>query len=376
MSNSIDLPPMPEKSRRHPVRTFALTAVSLGVLLGGTYYWKQYNDAQAPVWHAHSTPVNAMVIQPQDLPNQLEAVGSLKAVQQVTLAPESAGRLAYVHFESGQHVKANTLLAQLYAGTEQANLLSAQAKFAYAENQLKRAQKLVKTGAESIDVLQERQSAFDQAQSEVQFAQAQLRQKQIIAPFSGELGVKRVDLGQYVNPGEAAVTLTSLDKLHVEFTLPQQNLSALNIGGDVHFTTDAYPNQTFTAKVNAIEPQVDRNTRNVLIQGVLDNPGHQLRPGMYGKAELELPATQNAIILPETAVQISAQGYSVTVIRGDKPTEKGNADIISVQVGKRIDNAIQITKGLQAGDVVVLVGQNRVQPGAEVTVKTLENGEQ
>lgn len=375
MSNGIQLPPMPEKSRRHPVRTFALTAVSLGVLLGGTYYWKQYNDSQAPVWQAHSTPVNAMVVEPQDLPHHLEAVGSLKAVQQVTLSPETAGRIAYLHFESGQHVKANTLLAQLYAGQEQASLLSAQAKFNYAEHQLKRAKKLVKTGAESIDVLQERQSAFDQAQSDVQFAQSQLRQKQIIAPFSGELGVKKINLGQYVNPGEAAVTLTNLDKLHVEFTLPQQNLAALNMGGKVTFTTDAYPDHTFTATVNAIEPQVDRNTRNILIQGTLDNPDHTLRPGMYGKAELALPPTPNTIVLPETAVQISAQGYSVTVIRGENAKEKGKADIISVQVGKRIDNAIQITDGLKAGDVVVLVGQNRVQPGAEVTVKTLEHGE-
>lgn len=376
MSNGIQLPPAPARKGKHPLLTIVLTIVVLAVILGGIYLWKYTRDQNQPGWQPHPVSVTAMTVKPQPLSRQLEAVGSLTAVEQVTLSSEVAGRIENIAFHSGQLVEPNQTLVQLFDGQEQAQLTSAQARLKFALHQLKRSQRLAPSGAESLDVLQERQSAYTQALGEVKRVEAQIRQKQILAPFAGQLGIRQVNLGQYLNPGDDAVTLTALDKLYVEFTLPQQEFSAITIGGDIHFTSDAYPQRNFTAKVHAIEPQIDRDTRNILVQGELENPDLALRPGMYVNAALQLPANPDAILVPETAVQISAQGYSMVVVRGDNASQQGKADIIAVKIGQRIDNKIEIIDGLNAGDVIVTVGQNRVQPGADVVVQQLvDNGD-
>ncbi|MDH1470361.1 efflux RND transporter periplasmic adaptor subunit [Shewanella sp. GD03713] len=371
MSNGVQLPPAPVEDNQHLKTTLLITAVFLALVLGGVYYLKAYLAGHQSHWQPQAVPVSAMQVTAGPLPMQLTAVGELTAVQQVTLSADVAGRVDAIRFHSGEHVKPQQLLVELYNGPEQATLQAAQARLAYAKHQLARSQQLAPSGAESLDVLQERQSAFAQAQADVQAAQAQLRQKQILAPFAGELGIRQIDLGEYVNPGAAAVTLTALDKLYVEFTLPQQNFAAIKVGGDIMLSSDVYPQQQFSAKVHAVEPQLDSDTRNIRVQGEFNNAEQLLRPGMYVNAALQLPAAQNTIVVPATAVQTSAQGYSMVVVRGDNAKQQGKADIVAVEIGKRIDNRIQITSGIQAGDVIVVTGQNRVQPGADVVVQNL-----
>ncbi|WP_024873453.1 efflux RND transporter periplasmic adaptor subunit [Tolumonas lignilytica] len=369
MSNGIQLPPVPVANNKQGKVTFIVTIVCLAFVLGGVFYWKKALTSGAKGWQPQAVPVTAMTVTPRTLDQHLDAVGTLKAVQQVTLSAETAGRIEALNFHSGQIVKPQQLLVQLYDGTEQAALSTAKAKANYARLQLKRSQQLAPKGAESVDVLQERQSALAQAQAEVQQAEALIRQKKILAPFTGLLGIRQVNQGQYLNPGQQAVTLTALDKLYVEFTLPQQQFSAIQPGGKVKLTTDAYPNQSFEATVNAVEPQVDNDTRNILVQAEFENPKQSLRPGMYVNAALVLPPTSNAILLPATAVETSAQGYSVVVIRGEQAHQKGNAEIVAVEIGQRIGDEIQILSGVKAGDVVVTAGQNRIPPGAEVVVQ-------
>ncbi|KFZ37261.1 hemolysin secretion protein D [Shewanella mangrovi] len=366
------MPPAPVSQNKHLTRTLIITAVFLALLLGGVYYWKAYLSSHQAHWQPQAVPVTAMQVTAAPLPLALNAVGELKAVNQVTLSADVAGRIDGIHFHSGEQVSADKLLLELYNGPEQAALQAAEARVAYAAHQLKRSQQLAPSGAESLDVLQERQSAFAQAQADVAAAKAQLRQKQIIAPFAGQLGIRQINLGQYVSPGQQAVTLTALDKLYVEFTLPQQDFAAVKVGGEIALSSDVYPQQHFSAKVHAIEPQLDNDTRNLLVQGELENAELLLRPGMYVNAALSLPAQIDAIVVPATAVQTSAQGYSVVVVRGDNATKQGKADIIAVEIGKRIDNRIQITSGIQAGDVIVVTGQNRVQPGADIVVQHLQ----
>ena len=372
MSNGIQLPPAPVSQNKHLTRTLIITAVFLALLLGGVYYWKAYLASHQVHWQPQAVPVTAMQVTAAPLPLALNAVGELTAVNQVPLSADVAGRVDAIHFHSGDKVSADTLLVDLYNGPEQAALQAANARLAYAEHQLSRSKQLAPSGAESLDVLQERQSAFAQAKADVAAAKAQLRQKQIIAPFAGQLGIRQIDLGQYVNAGQQAVTLTALDKLYVEFTLPQQQFAAVKVGGEIALTSDVYPSQQFTAKVHAVEPQFDNDTRNLLVQGELDNSNLLLRPGMYVNAALTLPAQTDAIVVPATAVQTSAQGYSVVVVRGDNASKQGKANIVAVGIGKRIDNRIQITSGIQAGDVIVITGQNRVQPGADVVVQHLQ----
>ncbi|MCH1921611.1 efflux RND transporter periplasmic adaptor subunit [Shewanella sp. A3A] len=371
MSNGVQLPPAPVSDGKQLRTTLIITGVFLALVLGGIYYWKAYLASHQTHWQPQAVPVSAMQVTAAPLPLQLSAVGELSAVQQVTLSAEVAGRVDSLHFHSGEQVKPQQLLAELYNGPEQAALQAAEARLAYAKHQLNRSQQLAPSGAESLDVLQERQSAFAQAQADVNAAKAQLRQKQILAPFAGELGIRQIDLGEYVNPGDAAVTLTALDKLYVEFTLPQQNFAAINVGGDITLTSDVYPQQQFSAKVQAVEPQLDNDTRNVRVQGEFDNAEQLLRPGMYVNAALNLPAATNAMVVPATAVQTSAQGYSVVVVRGDNAKQQGKADIVAVEIGKRIDNRLQIVSGIQVGDVIVVNGQNRLQPGADVVVQQL-----
>lgn len=364
---------LPEPSRAaprliRPTRTMLLTIVLLFVLLGTLYLWRGWRASQAQAWQPQAVSVAAMVVQSRDIPAALEAVGSLRAVREVTLSPEIAGRVSAIHFEAGQPVGAGALLVQLFDGPERADHRAAQAKAAFAGIQVARSQELAPTGAEPRETLEQRRADRDQAAAAVQQIDARLVQKQVRAPFAGILGIRQVNLGQYLNPGDAVATLTALDSLFVDFALPQQELSRLKPGATVIVTSDAWPGRRFTAKVNAIEPKIGADTRNVSVQALLGNGDRALRPGMYVTAALELPVQQGALLVPATAIQTSAQGDSIIVIRGSNARVGGKAEIVPVQTGRRVGNDVVVTRGLRAGDVIVTEGQLRVQPGAEVKV--------
>ncbi|KZC80139.1 efflux transporter periplasmic adaptor subunit [Sphingobium yanoikuyae] len=364
---------LPEPSRVaprliRPTRTMLLTIVLLFVLLGTLYLWRGWRASQAQAWQPQAVSVAAMVVQSRDIPAALEAVGSLRAVREVTLSPEIAGRVSAIHFEAGQPVGAGALLVQLFDGPERADHRAAQAKAAFAGIQVARSQELAPTGAEPRETLEQRRADRDQAAAAVQQIDARLVQKQVRAPFAGILGIRQVNLGQYLNPGDAVATLTALDSLFVDFALPQQELSRLKPGATVIVTSDAWPGRRFTAKVNAIEPKISADTRNVSVQALLGNGDRALRPGMYVTAALELPVQQGALLVPATAIQTSAQGDSIIVIRGSNARVGGKAEIVPVQTGRRVGNDVVVTRGLRAGDVIVTEGQLRVQSGAEVKV--------
>ncbi|MFM2479809.1 efflux RND transporter periplasmic adaptor subunit [Celerinatantimonas sp. YJH-8] len=376
MSDPMPRSALPDQPKHHPIRSLLVAVVLLVVIFGGLFLWKNYGRAQPQGWHAQPTPVTAMKLTPQELPVSLHAIGNLKAVQQVTLSAEVSGRISEINFKSGATVAADTLLVQLFDGPERAERLSAQAKARLAGHQLARSKKLVPAGAESLDMLQQRQSTHDQTVADIQELDARLRQKQIRAPFAGQLGIRQVNLGEYLNPGQAVVTLTKLETLHVEFTLPQQDFTSIKDGEIVHVSSDAYPDREFTAHVTAIEPQINTDTRNILIQATLPNHDRALRPGMYVTASLALPPQSGAILVPSTAVQTSAQGYSVVIIRGDDADKHGKSEVLSVQLGQRIGNRVVVTQGLKGGDVIVTEGQNRIMPGAELTVAKLVDKEE
>lgn len=349
-------------------RTIILTVIVLLVLLGGLYLWRGWRAGQAQGWQPQAVPVAAMQVTPRDLPAALEAVGNLRAVREVTLSPEVAGRVSALHFEAGAQVGAGALLVQLFDGPERADRRAAQAKAAFAGMQLARSRGLAPTGAEPRELLEQRAADRDSAAAAVQQIDARLIQKQVRAPFAGVLGIRRVNLGQYLNPGDAIATLTALDSLFVEFALPQQELSRLKPGSTVAVTSDAWPGRRFTARVNAIEPRIGEDTRNVTVQGLLPNADRALRPGMYVTAALELPVQPGALLVPATAIQTSAQGDSIIVIRGPNPRAGGKAEVVPVQTGRRVGDEVVVTSGIKAGDMIVTEGQLRVQPGAEVKV--------
>jgi multidrug efflux system membrane fusion protein len=344
------------------LRGLLLVVLVLAVLFGGLFTWRHARTAQAPRGAPPPTLVSAMTIQPQDVPARLESVGSLEAVHQVTLASQVAGRVAEIRFEGGARVGAGAVLIQLDDRPERADRAAAQARAKLADVQLQRSQKLAPTGFEPRVTTDQRKADYDAAVAAVRQLDARINQMQVRAPFAGELGLRKVNPGQYLNPGDPVVTLTALDTLFVNFTVPQQDFGKLKVGGPVEVVSDAFPGRVFTAKVNAIEPQVGADTRNVSVQALMTNPGEILRPGMYVTARLVLPPQPNALVAPATAIQTSASGDSVIVVRG------GKAAPVPVQVGRRMGDKVVIASGLKPGDVVVTDGQLRVQPGAAVKV--------
>ncbi len=345
--------------------------LALGLLFACLAFWRGMRMGGQQSWSQGALPVAATIVEPMRILNTLEAVGTLRAVNEVMLSPETGGRIVEINFKAGGSVEKDALLVQLFDGPERADLAAAKAALKLAETQLGRSERLAPTGADSRERLDQRRAERDQAAATVAQIEARIRQKQIRAPFAGEIGIRRINLGEYLNPGTDVASLTALDLLFVEFTLPQQELSKARPGANVEVTSDAWPGRNFTAEVNAVDPQIGEDTRNVLVQATLNNEDGALRPGMYVTASLVLPPQEDALVLPVTAVMTSAQGNSVVVIRGEKTSEGGAAEIIPVMSGRRIGDNVVITSGLTAGDVVVTEGQLRVQPGASVTVKKL-----
>lgn len=372
MTSVDDINPTPSRGRG--VRTLVIAALAVMLLFGALYAWRAARTAAPAQAAPPPTAVAAALVVPTDLPAALEAVGTLRAVREVDLSPEVAGRVVAIRFVAGAQVGAGALLVQLYDAPERADRQAAQAKASFAGVQVARSQELAPSGAEPRELLEQRRAERAQAVAEVAQYDARIAQKQVRAPFAGEIGIRKVNLGQYLNPGDVIATLTALDQLYVDFAVPQQELARLKVGAPVRLAADAWPGRVFTARVNAIEPRIGEDTRNVTVQAIIANPDRALRPGMYVNAALDLPAQQGALVVPTTAIQTSASGDSVTVIRGADARKGGKAEIVPVATGRRVGDRVVVTRGLKPGDVVVTEGQIRVQPGAEVRVTRLVAG--
>lgn len=312
--------------------------------------------------------VVATTLEAQTAPVNLEALGEVRAVRQVVLSAEVAGRVADITFESGQRIEAGTILVQLDDAPEQADLAAAGATARFAQRQFTRASELAATEAISREILQQRQAERDQTAAQVQQLEARIRQKRIRAPFAGELGLRRIDLGQYVNAGDQAVTLTDLDRLYVNFDVPQQELARINVGQPIEVHRDLAGNEPIKATISAIEPQINRNTRNVTLQAEINNRERHLQPGMYVTVKVVLPAEMDALVLPASAVMTSSAGNTAVVVRDLSDENIGTGDIVPVEVSRRFGDQVVISQGLEAGDVVLTEGQLRVRPGAELRV--------
>jgi len=358
---------------KHRLYSIGVAALLLAALLGGVYGWRQERRAAAAIsYPSHAIAVVAQAVVPETLPQSLEAIGSLQSVQEVMLSAEVSGRIVSLTFEAGVTVAAGAPLVQLYDAPERADRAAAAARLQLAQVQYKRAQALSATGADSRARLDQAEAELAQARAAVDQLDSRIAQKLIKAPFPGQIGLRRVNLGQYVNAGDPVATLTNLDQLYANFTLPQQEFSRLRVGGMVAISADPFPGRTFKARINAIEPKVGEGTRNITVQAIIDNPDHRLQPGMYVTAHVELPTRAHAIVVPITAIMTSASGDTVMVVQGPEARTGGKAGLVPVVTGQRIGDRIVVEQGLKDGDVIVTRGQLRVQPGAAVTVTPAE----
>jgi membrane fusion protein (multidrug efflux system) len=312
----------------------------------------------------------------------LEAVGSLKAVHGADLSAEVAGTVESCEFESGQNVRAGTLLVRLRAADDLARLEALQAAAALAQSTYERDQGQFKVQAISQATLDGDAANLRSARAQVAEQQAVVDKKFIRAPFGGRVGIRAVDPGQYVAPGTKLVTLQSLEPIFIDFYLPQQSLAQLAVGQRVTVTTAAAAGQTFVGSIDAINPQVDPATRNVQLRARLKNEGQRLLPGMYAKVVIDSGAEQNLLTLPQTAIVYNPYGASVYVVRpagaAEKPGTAGASaqgtthDLLVqqqfVKTGPTRGDQVAILEGIGAGDLVVTSGQIKLKNGAAVVV--------
>ena len=351
--------------------------VIVGVLLGGIVgfnwfkgYMMQKYMASAPVPPA---TVSAMTADYQQWQPQLSAVGTLRAVRGVDVTTEVAGLVRSIEFKSGEEVKAGQVLVQLNADSDVAQLhaLEAAADLASTVYERDKAQ----LAAEVISKAQVDTDAADLKTKRAQVAQqaALVEKKTIRAPFAGKLGITTVNPGQYLNAGDKIVTLQTIDPIYIDFNLPQQQLPRISLGQKVTLTTDAYKDAAFEGKVNAINPRVDANTRNVQIEATVPNARRQLLPGMFATVKVNSGDEQRYLTLPQTALTYNPYGSTVFVIKpSDKKDDKGNAILTAQQVfvtpGPTRGDQVAILKGVEPGSQVVTSGQVKLKNGMPVVI--------
>jgi multidrug efflux system membrane fusion protein len=362
--------------RPRTILWLVIVGLLLAVVLGGLYGFNRFREHAIATFFANNKPppaqVSAAEVKTEAIPRFATGIGSVSAVHQVTINPEVGGRVTKIFFEPGTAVKAGDPLVQLNDAPEHGDLASYEAQARLNEIEVQRSNQLAQRQFASREIVDQRQSQLEQARAMIIKTEALIAQKLIRAPFSGQLGMRQIEVGQYLTPGARIVTLTNLSTLYVNFTLPSQMRAQISVGQRVNVTADAFPGRTFTAEITTIEPQISADTRTMTIQATMPNPDDALLPGMFVNAAVVLPPQPDMMVLPETAVDYTLYGDSVYVIREDGKDAKGNPILKAVRTpvktGARWGNNVAIQDGLKPGDRVVAAGQVKVQSGAQVAI--------
>ncbi|MHC8324263.1 efflux RND transporter periplasmic adaptor subunit [Pseudomonas sp. GB2N2] len=330
---------------------------------------------------APKPPINVAVATATEQPWQLRlpTVGTLKALQGVDLSLEIAGTVTALQFESGQKVKAGQPIVQLDTGVESALLETAQADLGLAQVDYSRGSQLVGSQAISKGEFDRLSAVLKKNKATVSQLNASLAKKRILAPFSGTIGIRQVDVGDYLASGTMIATLQDLSSLYVDFFVPEQSVPKIGIGQPVQIIVSAYPALTFPGSISAINPKVENSTRNVQVRATLANPDGKLLPGMFASLQVMLPDPQPRIVVPESAITYTLYGNSLYVV-AQKKTEDGTVEkdakgepiLIAerrfIETGERRDGVVMITKGLQNGEKVVTAGQIKLDNGAHIAI--------
>src|ERR1700738_124854 len=357
------------------VRWFIIVGLLLALLVGAFVGFNAFRSKMIAQFFATNKPPPATVTvaeaKSEVIPNLLTAVGDLAAVHQVNVTSDVSGRITEILFTAGTEVKAGSPLVQLFDAPEQADLASFKAQATVGQLSLDRAKQLASRQFGPQATVDSAQAVYDQANAGIARTQAIISQKLVRAPFDGELGVRHVEVGQYLTAGTQIVTVTDLSQLYANFTVTEKDSAALKVGQVVRIAVDAYPGRTFEGPINAIEPQIATDTRNIRVQATLANPDHILKPGMFATRTVVLPDKPAVVTVPETAVDYTLYGDSVFLIT-EKKEDGGKTSLTAVRTfirtGNRIDGRAEVLSGLKPGDRVIAVGQLKLQSGAAVTI--------
>jgi membrane fusion protein (multidrug efflux system) len=358
------------------VKRMIIMLVIVGIVLGAIFVfeWLILPGILKGVIASHANPpqtVSDTVAQKQDWQPQMAAIGSLRAVRGADLSAQIGGIVSAIHFDSGADVQEGALLIELSAADDQAKLDSLKAQSELARITFERDQRQFQAQAVSKQVVDTDAQTLKVDQAQVEQQQATLDYKTIKAPFAGHVGIRQVDVGQYLAPGTAIVTLQALDPIYIDFNLPQQALAQIAVGQKVAVSVDTFPGQQFPGSISAINSKVDLNSRNVQMRATLDNHDHKLLPGMFASVSIDIGNKKSYVTLPQTAVTYNPFGDTVYLVDNKKDADGKDQAVarqVFVTTGDVRGDQVAIVKGVDAGDTVVTAGQIKLRNGSPLTI--------
>ncbi len=352
------------------MKRMILMLLGVGILFGGVFGFKAFVGAMMNDFFDNMpepvAAVTASEVVEAEWTERLDAVGSFSAIQQTRLTTEVGGIVREIRFESGSRVEAGAELLILDSETDQARLRSLEAAERLARVELERARKLVAQRNLPEAELPRRQSEQEQAAAAVAEQRARIRQKTLRAPFAGELGIRQVNIGQFLAAGDPVVSLQTRDPIHIDFSLPERHVARLQPGQAVRVAIDD-SDEVFEGHITAIEPSVSESTRSFSLQAVLANPDGRLRPGMFGRVSLETGAPRRVKVVPLSAIRFNPYGNVVFVIAPDDE-ERLRAAQRFVQTGTRRGDLVEVVEGLEPGDRVATSGLLKLRNQAPVQI--------
>ena len=347
-----------------------LMLLGVGLLFGGIFGYKAFVDQMVEGFfddmEAETVTITASTARLERWTPRVDAVGTFNPVQGAELSLEAAGIVREVHFENGQTVERGQRLIELDTRIDEAELDQLEAALRLAEMELARQQRLYEQRSISRAVLDRAETEADQARAVVAAREARIEQKILRAPFAGRVGIRQVNPGQFLSPGEPVVSLQALDPIFLDFTLPQRRLPLLDPGAAIRARVDAFPDREFNGTISALEPRLRESTRTVQVQASIDNPDARLLPGMFARVELDLGESEDVLVVPQTALRFSTYGDSVFVVEGEGDDKK----VIQrfVRTGRTRGDLVAILDGLEEGVRVASSGLLKLQNDTPVSI--------
>ena len=350
------------------IKRFVIAIVLLGLVAGGVVGFNTFRDQAIQDFFANrpvpALPVDTVVAEAGEWVPALEAIGTIYARRGIELAVEGGGVIREMNFSANDEVDQGQVLVRIADEVEQADLASARTSVRLAEQQLGRISSLGDRGIASEATIDEAQAALATAQAQVRRIGALIDQKVLVAPFAGVIGIPQVEEGQFVTAGTEIATLQDLETLRADFSVPEQSLPLIEIGRPVGITAET--GARATGFITAIEPRVEPTTRLVAVRAEIDSEDGILSPGQFVRVRVALPAEENVVVLPQTAVVTSLYGDYVFAVAPAEDGERLVARQVFVETGTRQEGRVEIVSGVAAGDRIVIAGQNRLSNGAPV----------
>lgn len=359
---------MPHVSTSGRAVSRTTVALSIAVVVLVALAWTLWRWSHPAVVAHAPAPIKVAVAPVSDaaFTRYLEAIGELEAVQQVSVPAEVGGRIVQLPVESGQRVERDQVLVKLNDAPQRGDLMRLQGELENAKVKLERSRSLVKVNATSREAFDNAQTEYTTAQGALQALKAQIDQLTIRAPFAGTLGIRKVHLGQYVNPGDSLINLVGDKGLYVNFSVPEQALAQLKVGNTLDVQLDALPGQRFTAQISSIDPFLDRS-RTLSVQARLKAPTQGALPRMFATVRLPQTLPRETLTVPETAITYNAYGEEVFVVQPANTVDAPpTARRVLVKTGERREGRVVIDAGLHPGEQVVISGQIKLSDGAAI----------